>query len=230
MPHLGTLFGLTEDATSIILVEMGCLAERQNGTTTVTRLQGWGDLAAEFKVQSLIEIGTTQFKGNSVWYVCLGNPPEGLTYPSQIFRKYMNNPKSVIPPTRLGSQAINKFATTELVGIRKDRIKRAHQSQMRNGARLMRLQNKGLKMDLQAKFQGLKHVKDIQRIQAAVASSQKRKLTRKVPLADKRKLEKKAKRNEKRNDVWELKQVEAPGKQVPAPRERLKSSLKEQQE
>jgi len=117
MPHLGTLFGLTEDATSIILVEMGCLAERQNGTTTVTRPQGWGDLAAEFKVQSLIEIGTTQFKGNSVWYVRLGNPPEGLAYPSQIFRKYKNNPKSVIPPTWLGSQPINKFATTELGGI-----------------------------------------------------------------------------------------------------------------
>jgi hypothetical protein len=40
MPHLGTLFGLTEDATSIILVlEMGCLSERQKETTTITCLQ-----------------------------------------------------------------------------------------------------------------------------------------------------------------------------------------------
>jgi hypothetical protein len=52
----------------------------------------------------------------------------------------------------------------------------------------MRLQNKGLKMDLQAKFQGLKHIKEIQYIQAAVASNQKRKLTCKVPLADKTKI------------------------------------------
>ena len=46
-------------------------------------------------------------------------PPEGFKFPSQIARKYKINPKSVIPPNRLGSQAINKFATTELVGIPK---------------------------------------------------------------------------------------------------------------
>ena len=49
----------------------------------------------------------------------LGNPPEGFKFPSQIARKYKVNPKSVIPPTRLGSRAINKFATTELVGTLK---------------------------------------------------------------------------------------------------------------
>ena len=86
-------------------------------------------------------------------------------------------------------------------------------------------------MDSQAKFQELKHIKEIQHIRAAVASNRKRKLTRKVPLADERKFEKKAKRDEKRNDVWELKQEEAPGDQaVPAPRERVKTSLREQQE
>jgi hypothetical protein len=52
MPHLGTLFGLTEDATSIILVEMGFLLERKKGTTTITCQQGWDDLASEFKVKS----------------------------------------------------------------------------------------------------------------------------------------------------------------------------------
>ena len=83
MPHLGTLFGLTEDATSMILVEMGCLSERQQGTTTITRPQGWEDLALEFKVKSLIEIDSTQFKGKPVWFVRIGNPPEGFKYPSQ---------------------------------------------------------------------------------------------------------------------------------------------------
>ena len=85
-------------------------------------------------------------------------------------------------------------------------------------------------MDSQAKFQGLKHIKEIKYIQAAVASSRKRKLTRMVPLADERKVKKKAKRDTKNNDVWEIKQVEAPGEQVPAPRELVKMSLKEQQE
>jgi hypothetical protein len=85
-------------------------------------------------------------------------------------------------------------------------------------------------MDSQAKFQGMKHIKSIQSIQAAVASNRKRKLTRKVPLADERKIEKKARREIKRNDVWEIKQVEVPGKQVPAPRELVKLTLKDQEE
>jgi hypothetical protein len=119
MPHLRTLFGLTEDATSIILVEMGYLSERQKGTTTITCPQGWDDLTSEFKIKSRTEIGTTQFNGKSMWYVRLGNPPEGFKFPSQIARKYKINPKSVMPQTRLGSQAINTFATTERVGILK---------------------------------------------------------------------------------------------------------------
>jgi hypothetical protein len=112
----------------------------------------------------------------------------------------------------------------------KDRTKRSHQDRMRNEARLMRLRNKGLKMDLQAKFQELKLIKEIQCIQAAVVNNRKRKLTRKAPLADERKVEKKAKRDEKGDDVWELNREEFPGEQVLAPRERVKLTLKEQQE
>jgi hypothetical protein len=52
MPHMGTLFGLTEDATSIILVEMGCLSEHQKGRTTIICLQGWYSLASEFNVKN----------------------------------------------------------------------------------------------------------------------------------------------------------------------------------
>jgi hypothetical protein len=78
MPHLGTLFGLTDDATSIIIVEMGCLSERQKGTTTITCPQGWDNLASEFKIESCIKSGTTQFNGKSVWYACNGNPPESF--------------------------------------------------------------------------------------------------------------------------------------------------------
>jgi (2Fe-2S) ferredoxin len=62
----------------MILVEMGCLSECQQGTTTITYPQGWEDLASEFKVKSLIEIDSTQFKGKSVWFMCIGNPPEGF--------------------------------------------------------------------------------------------------------------------------------------------------------
>jgi hypothetical protein len=66
-----------------------------------------------------------------------------------------------------------------------DCIERSHQDRMRNEARLMRLRNKGLKMDSQTNFQGLKLNKEIQCIQAAVANNRKCKLTHKAPLADK---------------------------------------------
>ncbi len=95
----------------MILVEMGCLSERQKGTTTITCPQGWDGLASEFKIKSHIKISTTRFSDKSVWYVRLGSPPEGFKVPSQIAQKYKIN-KSVIPPTRLGSQVMNKFATT----------------------------------------------------------------------------------------------------------------------
>jgi hypothetical protein len=103
----------------MILVEMGCLSERQQGTTTITCPQGWENLASDFKVKPLSEIDSTQCKGKPVWFVHIANPPEGFKYPSQIFRKYKSNPKSAVPPTQLGSPAINKFATIELVGILK---------------------------------------------------------------------------------------------------------------
>ena len=81
MPHLGTLFGLTEDATSMIMVEIGCLSERQQGTSTITCPHGWEDLASQFKViKPLIELGNTQSKGKPMWFGCIGNPPEGFKY------------------------------------------------------------------------------------------------------------------------------------------------------
>jgi hypothetical protein len=45
-----------------------------------------------------------------------------------------------------------------------DNIERPHQDRMRNDARLMRLRNKALEMDLQAKFQALKLMKEIQNV------------------------------------------------------------------
>ena len=75
----------------MVLVEiMGCLSEHQDGTNIVTCPQGWDDLASEFKVKSLMEIDTTQFKSKFVvWCVYLGgNQPEGFKCPSQIVQKF----------------------------------------------------------------------------------------------------------------------------------------------
>jgi hypothetical protein len=80
MAHFGTIFCLIEDKTALILIEMGCLSERNGGTTTSVRKQGLEDLAAQFKVRDRIEIDSTSFKGTKTWYVRLGIPPEGSTW------------------------------------------------------------------------------------------------------------------------------------------------------
>jgi hypothetical protein len=67
-----------------------------------------------------------------------------------------------MPSTGLGSQAINKFATTELVGLLTVSValdeghSLSQKDPMQNKARLMRLRKKGLKLDFHARFQGLK--------------------------------------------------------------------------
>jgi hypothetical protein len=116
MPYLGTLFGLTEEDTSMILVEIGCLSEHQQGTTTIICPQG-ARLGGPSVGKLLIEFDSTSFKGKSV--CAYWKPTGGLQISFADFRKYKSNPKSVVPPTRLGSQVINKFVTTELVGILK---------------------------------------------------------------------------------------------------------------
>ena len=53
MPHLGTIFGLTEEATAIICLEMGCL--RLYGKKTVMHEQGWENLRSEFGMRKRVE-------------------------------------------------------------------------------------------------------------------------------------------------------------------------------
>jgi hypothetical protein len=84
-----------------------------------------------------------------------------------------------------------------------------------------------MKMASQAKFQGLKLVKEIQDIQAAVANSRKRKRTSVVSLKEERGINKKEERDGRRDNVWNATQSEGPQEVVPAPRKRAKDALKE---
>jgi hypothetical protein len=83
-----------------------------------------------------------------------------------------------------------------------DIIERSHQDRIRKEARLIQLRNKEMKMASQAKFQGLKLVKEIQDIQAAVASRRKRKRTSVVWLKEERGINKKEERDGRRDNVW----------------------------
>ena len=54
LPHMGTLFGLTELVMWGILYEMGCY--KKKGDAFIINTQGWDDLKYEFKVKSFIEV------------------------------------------------------------------------------------------------------------------------------------------------------------------------------
>jgi hypothetical protein len=54
LPHMGTLFGLTELAMWVILYEMGCYKKKKN--RFIINIQGWDDLKYQFKVKSFIEV------------------------------------------------------------------------------------------------------------------------------------------------------------------------------
>ena len=73
LPHFGTLFGLTEDAIAVVLLEMGLLKSSQkNGAKMVTNIVrgAWDDLISVFKVKNCIEVSTTRLRGiQGRWYI-----------------------------------------------------------------------------------------------------------------------------------------------------------------
>ena len=68
MPHLGTLFGLSEDAMAIICVEIGCLRQYTGGRTVVRR-KVRDDLGAAFKIGGLIEVEMSELDRKETWYI-----------------------------------------------------------------------------------------------------------------------------------------------------------------
>jgi hypothetical protein len=78
-PHLGTAFGLSEQAMLLFLVEMGTYQAKGEGCI-IKNAKGWDDLAAEFKAKSHIEVSRTSFnKRSGVNLIRLGCPQEHHT-------------------------------------------------------------------------------------------------------------------------------------------------------
>ena len=72
MPHFGSVFGLTETATALILVELGCLELHNNRKTTRFMQDGWGKLGAQFRVLDLLETSKVRMGKKTAWYIHLG--------------------------------------------------------------------------------------------------------------------------------------------------------------
>ncbi len=83
LPHMGTLFGLTELAMWVILYEMGCY--KKKGTGFIINIQGWDDLKYEFKVKSFIEVSKSRLDGQQFTYIRLGFPKDK---PTVIWKQY----------------------------------------------------------------------------------------------------------------------------------------------
>jgi hypothetical protein len=57
IPHMGTLYGLTELTMLVILYKMGCYKKKSK--SSIINIQGWDDLKYKFKMKSFIEVSTS---------------------------------------------------------------------------------------------------------------------------------------------------------------------------
>jgi hypothetical protein len=117
MPHFGTLFGLSEAATQIILHEMGLLNYDQNNQRYSVQHNGWEDLASMFQVKHLIELESTKFNKKRQSYVRLGIVSENGRNPNKIWKAFTKDKKSIFRPSGLTNRRSTAFVTQELVRI-----------------------------------------------------------------------------------------------------------------
>ena len=119
MPHLGSIFGLTEEAIAIVLIEMGCL--RVHGNRSVICEKGWEYLSAEFGMKDRVEHTKTKLSGKEYWHIRLGFPPPKLSTPYQIFKCFTTaNHTNISPPRQLNDRRAEKFVTSQLVHVMKN--------------------------------------------------------------------------------------------------------------
>ena len=111
LPHISTLFGLTEDAIVAVFVEMGLLKIKKNdlGISTVLLKNAWDNLAGEFSVKNLIEITPCRFKGlNRMWLIRLGYC---VFSPGQIWNYQKKSPPKLV------TQETSSFVLQQLISI-----------------------------------------------------------------------------------------------------------------
>ena len=90
MPHMEQVFGLTEEAAVLVLVEMGLIKSHNNGKYVMIK-QGWTNLGALFKVDNLVEVSPMSWDKKEYWYVRLGTVGiSPLRHQQQIRQKHNN--------------------------------------------------------------------------------------------------------------------------------------------
>ena len=103
--HLGILFGLTEEATVVVLIDMVLLEKRATGVTQICQQQ-WEHLRDFHQLRGVLEWGNSQLAGERSMYIRIGFISLS---PAQIYQRY-NKPKTrMAPQTRFGGRPINEF-------------------------------------------------------------------------------------------------------------------------
>ena len=110
MPHFGTLFGLTEEATQVILCEMGLLKHLQKTDSYRIQKDGWESVGSLFKVEQLLELKSTSFSKVEHIYVRLGKVSLGV-FPAKIWATFMKDKTSIIFPLAIGNRHSTAFVT-----------------------------------------------------------------------------------------------------------------------
>lgn len=110
LPYLGAIFGLAEEATAIILIEMGLL-KHNNKTGTRVDQGEWENLKALFGLRQELEVQRTCIRipnGNklSKWFIKVGSC---CNSPSKVWCQ------KIIPPTKLVTRETSQFVFTKLV-------------------------------------------------------------------------------------------------------------------
>ena len=136
-PQFGSLFGLSEEAMTMILAEMGCIRMIGGQNKVQCVKHGWDQFGALFQVDDLIEVQKTEISyftsrkqlnkirkkgvGNEskkVWFIRLGTI--GLN-PSKILTMVRNDRTSLSTPRKISNRVATAFLSTQLVSILKDR-------------------------------------------------------------------------------------------------------------
>ena len=113
MPHLGRLFGLAEEASALVLVEMGLMTHKKTGAV-VFREAGWADFGGTFIVDGAVEVSKVTFEGKQCHYVRIGLLNKALFIsPSAIWKEYKKN-NSICCPVKLCDRRTSLFVKKEL--------------------------------------------------------------------------------------------------------------------
>jgi hypothetical protein len=214
LPHLGTAFGLSEQAMLLFLVEMGTYQAKGEGHLDRAKKAGLEKIdKQELKAVCSAHGQTLQLLDgmfsllNTKRGAVTAEIVEKLKERLELARKKWDDMGLSMTPKwhMLLAHAVEMLLRTGggLIEMGEDRIERAHQLRERDRQRYSRLRNIQMMKASQAKFQNLRMDPTIKSVQAEVQSKARRNLKRGRSLKEENDDTKRVARNEERVTVFD---------------------------